>query len=206
MLDSRGKALANRLLVEADTHDFPVAILNEPVEAVARLDWRQRYAQLLSDVLQQVERQWSEPAGLRRLMQGALVFLADWLPLAAFFASIGVLLWRYFDPNGVGYSVPFSHIFVPVAVLGSVLVLLHLLIAVLLPMRWPAIRDEFRRRLGERLHEELQATYGVVPGDLAAALAEERKQVESIVAETREVATWLHQREQSASITGLYGN
>ena len=47
---------------------------------------------------------------------------------------------------------------------------------------------------------------GAGEGELATALAEERKQVESIVAETREVATWLHQREQSASITGLYGN
>ncbi len=98
MLDSRGKALANRLLVEADGHGFPVGILNEPVEAVARIDWRQRYAQLLSEVLQDVERQWSEPTGTRRIVQGILVFVSAWLPLAAFLGAIGVLLWQYFDP------------------------------------------------------------------------------------------------------------
>src|SRR5207253_2664547 len=109
MLDARGKALANKLLVEADTQGFPIGILNEPVEAVARIDWRQRYAQILSEVLHRVERQWSEPTGSRRVIQGVLVFLTDWLPLAAFFASLAVVLWRFFDPNDHKYDVPLSH-------------------------------------------------------------------------------------------------
>ncbi len=205
MLDSRGKALANHLLVEADTQGFPVDILSEPVEAVARLDWRQRYAKSLSEVLQQVERQWSEPTGSRRAIQGVLVFFADWLPLTAFFAAIGILLWRYFDPYDRKYDVPLNHVFLPPIVLLGVLVLLHLLISLLLPMRWPAIRDEFKKRLGERLQNELDSTYATVPGAVAAALEEERKQIEKIVGETKEVGSWLHEREEAASISGLYG-
>ena len=205
MLDSRGKALANRLLVEADNQGFPVGILNEPVEAVARLDWRQRYAQILSEVLQQVERQWNEPTGTRRVVQNVLVLLADWLPLAALFGSLGVVLWRFFDPYDRHYDVPMSHFLLPGAVLLGTLVMLHLLIGLLLPMRWPAIRDEFKRRLGERLKKELEATYAVVPDEVAAALEEERKQVDKLVVETKEVAAWLQQREQAASITALYG-
>src|SRR5262249_13243365 len=44
-LDARGKALVNRLLVEADHQSFPVALLAEPVEAAGKIDWRQRHAQ-----------------------------------------------------------------------------------------------------------------------------------------------------------------
>ncbi len=157
-------------------------------------------------MLRHVERQWTEPTGVRRVVQGVLVFLADWLPLLAFFAAIGVLLWRYFDPYGLGYNVPFSHIFVPLAVLIGTLVVLHLLIGLLLPMRWPAIRDEFKKRLGERLRDELETTYAVVPGELAAALLAERKHVEKLVGETEEVGQWLQEREQAATISGLYGN
>ena len=65
-LDARGKALANRLLVEADHQGFPLDVLNEPIEARSALDWRQRYAGILNEVLQQVEREWSKPTGLRR--------------------------------------------------------------------------------------------------------------------------------------------
>jgi hypothetical protein len=204
MLDSRGKAMANRLLVEADTQGFPVGILNEPVEAVARTDWRQRYAQVLSEVLRHVERQWSHPTGTRRVVQGVLVTMADWLPLLTFIGAIGVLLYQYFVEKKTDMS--FWVVLLPLAVLLCVLVLLHLLIALLLPMRWPAIREQFKKRLGERLQEELNSTYAAVPGELATALAEERKQIETVVAETKEVAGWLQEREQAASIAGLYGN
>jgi len=37
-LDARSKALANHLLVAADGENFPVALLTEPTEAVAKLD------------------------------------------------------------------------------------------------------------------------------------------------------------------------
>ena len=207
MLDSRGKALANRLLVEADTQGFPVDILSEPVETVARLDWRQRYAHSLSEVLQLVERQWSEPTGSRRVIQGVLVFLSSWLPLTAFFAAITVLLWRLFDPYDRKYDPPqLNHIFLPPLVLLGVLVLLHLLISLLLPMRWPAIRDEFKKKLGDRLRNELDSTYASLPTEVATVLEEERKQIEKIVGETKEVSSWLQEREEAASITGLYGN
>jgi hypothetical protein len=87
-----------------------------------------------------------------------------------------------------------------------VLVILHLLITLLLPLRWPAIRGEFHRRMEERIRLELESIYAPIPGDVAEMLRAERRQVEKILAETREVASWLHQREQSASIAGLYGH
>ena len=76
----------------------------------------------------------------------------------------------------------------------------------LLPLRWPAIRGEFRKQLELKLHQELDEVYAHVPGDVARALLAERQQVEKLAGETQEVATWLKKREQSSGIEGLYGD
>ena len=56
-----------------------------------------------------------------------------------------------------------------------VLVILHLLITLVLPLRWPAIRGEFRRRLEERIRQELESIYAPIPGDVAQILRDERR-------------------------------
>jgi energy-coupling factor transporter ATP-binding protein EcfA2 len=202
-LDARGRALANRLLVEADQAGFPLSLLTETTENAAHIDWRQRYAQALTEVLGQVEHQWARPTGLRRWVQGGVVLLADWLPLVALLAAIAVPLWRFFL-----YDVPLglTHFLIPFIVLVSVLVLLHVLVALLLPLRWLAIRGEFQQQLERRLVAEMQQVYANLPGDVAEALKAERHEVEQLLGEVREVAGWLRQREQAASIAGLYGS
>ena len=205
-LDARGRALANRLLLEADGQGFPVSLLNESVEAATKNDWRGRYAGAVGEVLHQVEQQWARPTGVRRWVQTGLVVLADWLPPLALLAALVYVLWRYFDPLNRGHPTPqVSEFLMAPAVTLAVMVVLHLLIALLLPLRWPAIRGEFRRRLERRLRDELAAAYGPVPGDVAEALRDERRRVETLRAEAREVAAWLEDREQKASIAGLYG-
>jgi hypothetical protein len=201
-LDARGRALANRLLVEADQQSFPVSLLVEPTEAAAKLDWRQRYAQTLIEVLQQVENSWARPSGMRRWLQTALVWLADWVPGLALLAACARLLWLYFVKDA---KFEFSDIFVPFIVLLAVLVILHILVLLLLPLRWSAIRGEFQRQLEKRLRTTLEGTYAAIPETVAEGLRGERRRVEQLLAETREVAAWLGQREQAASIAGLYG-
>jgi energy-coupling factor transporter ATP-binding protein EcfA2 len=205
-LDSRGKALTNRLLVEADEQGFALNVLTEPVESRTALDWRQRYAGILSDVLGQVEAQWSKPTGLRRLVQGVVVWLTDWLPPLALLAAIINLLWRFFDPDKQGYQVHTTDILLPFVVVLAVLIVLHILIGLLLPLRWPAIRGEFESLLDARLRQELESVYLPIPGEVAEGLRQERRQVEKVAAEAGEVAAWLEQREKSASIEGLYGH
>jgi hypothetical protein len=205
-LDARGKALSNRLLVEADHQDFPLNVLAEPIEARAALDWRQRYAGILNDVLQQVEREWSKPTGLRRLKRAVVVGLGNWVPPIALLAALIVLLWRYFKPTGENAVLHPADALLPLIVLLVVLIVLHLLITWLLPLRWPAIRGEFGRRLQERVRQELESIYAPIPGDVARGLLDERRLVEKLNAEAGEVASWLHEREQSASIAGLYGH
>jgi energy-coupling factor transporter ATP-binding protein EcfA2 len=202
-LDARGKALANKLLVEADHQDFPLDVLTEPMEGRSTLDWRQRYAGILSEVLQQIERDWSKPTGLRRLIEAVVVWLGNWVPPVALLAALIVLLWRYFYDRA---DIHLPDVLVPLVILLAILVMLHVLITLVLRLRWPAIRGEFRRRLEQRIRQELESIYSPIPDDVAQTLRAERRLIEKIAAETGEVASWLHEREQSASIAGLYGH
>jgi energy-coupling factor transporter ATP-binding protein EcfA2 len=204
-LDARARALGNRLLIKADEQGFPLNLLSAATDSAARVDWRQRYAQDIAEVLGQVEQEWAKPSGLRRWLQGVIILMADWLPSVGLFAALAWLLWRYFDPYGVGYQVHLLDMLLPLFVLLIILFLIHLLIALVLPLRWMAIRDEFQRQLGKRLQTELESVYAEVPGVIAEKLLAERRKVEQILGDTKEVTSWLEQREQAASIAGLYG-
>ncbi len=202
-LDARAKALVNRLLVEADTQGFPLSVLSTPIESMTRLDWRQKWARGLTEVLESVEKQWTRPSGSRRLVQETLVLAADWIPPLALLASLVNLLWKVFY---LSISPTLIDILLPGIVLLVVFLILHLLIYVLLPLRWNAIRHEFHDRFETRIRQELEEVFLDMPSDLAEKLAEDRKQVEKLIGETREVASWLAKREEAASISGLYGN
>jgi energy-coupling factor transporter ATP-binding protein EcfA2 len=205
-LDARGRALPNRLLVEADQQGFPLGLLSEPVDAAAKLNWRRKYAEALVEILQQVEQDSARPAGMRRWVQKGIVWIADWVPPLALLAALVQLLWRYFDPAGRGYPFQVSDVLLPLIVLLIVLVILHLVIVLLLPVRWAAIRGEFQRRLQRRVLNELESVYASIPPEVAERLLLERRQIEQLLRDTREVTVWLEQREQAASIAGLYGD
>jgi hypothetical protein len=205
-LDARARALSNRLLLAASDQGFPIGSLADPVEAAGMTDWRQRHSRALSEVLQRVERQWTKPTGTGRLVQSGLVMAADFLPPLSLFAGVVLMLWRMIDPFKVGYEWNLSIVLIPVVALLAVLVILHLLIVLLMPLRWASIRGEFGRQLSARIQEDLEAAYSSAPADVAATLLQERRQLEKLSGETEEVATWLSEREQSATgIEGLYG-
>jgi hypothetical protein len=202
-LDARGKALANRLLLDADQHAFPLDVLTAPTEAAAKLDWRKRYAQAMVDVLSKVEQQWSRPTGVRRYVQGAVIVLADWLPGIVLITTLALILWRFvFDRE---YQVHLWDMALPLLLMLSTCVILHVFVALLLPLRWQAIRDEFQRQLTKILQGELIAGYNNIPQTVAEQLLVERRQVEQALHDTTEVQEWLRQREQAASIESLYG-
>jgi len=201
-LDSRSRAFVNRLLLVADQKGLPIDVINDPTEAALKLNWRQRYAQALTETLHHVEQEWTQPAGVKRWIQASLIFVADWLPAAAFFAACVVFLWRYF----VTQNSQLSDVFLPFVVLLMVLIVLHVLVILFLPMRWPAIRGEFRRRLEQRLRAELTAEFEPIPAATAEAIQRERRELEKLTRDTQQVANWLEQRQQSANIEGLYGH
>ncbi|MBY0514434.1 MAG: hypothetical protein K2P78_11040, partial [Gemmataceae bacterium] len=203
-LDQRTTALVNRLLVEGDQRGFPLTLLHDPTNAVGRLDWRERVTRAVIDALAEVEQVCTNPRGFRRVVRGTLGALANSLPEIAFVGTAGWVLWMWIGhtPRETPDTFRVALIFIVPLI---VIVCFHLLILMLLPVRWPAIRGEFRKRLEARLNQEMERVYLPIPGDLAVALKEERRQVDQLIADTTEVADWLAARQQAAHVQELYG-
>jgi energy-coupling factor transporter ATP-binding protein EcfA2 len=202
VLDQRTTALINRLLVDADTKGFPLSLLAESTNAAGRLDWRDRMTRAVIEALAEVERQAKNPTGWRKWLRGTIRGLANTLPELSFIATTAVLLWNFFmhgeTPDAFRMSL--------VAIIPLVVILVfHLLILLLLPVRWPNIRNEFRRQLGTRIAAELNRSYLPIPGEVATAIDAERKQVDTLIAETKHVSDWLTERQQAARVAELYG-
>lgn len=202
VLDQRVAALVNRLLLEADQRGFPLALLNEPTTAAGRMEWRDRVTRSLLDALAEVERVCTRPTGWRRWLRGFLGLAANTLPEISLVATAGVLLWDFFVGSGSPPGIFQMSLVLLIPLL--VIVVLHLLIITLLPVRWPAIRSEFESRLETRLRGELEANYLPVPSDIAAALKDERQQVETLASETKQVSEWLKAKQQAAQVSDLF--
>ncbi len=203
-LDARGRALPNHLLVVADQEGFPVSLLGTPTEETSRLDWRQRFAAILIEVLHEVEQQWAHPTGGRSWVQKILVLLGDVLPLLVLFGTFGIYLYQFF--TGQREHVSLVDWLMPFAAAFFTLLLLYAVIVMALPMRWPAIRGSFRRETARRLQAELNSAYLLIPMELADALASERRVMDQLIKDCQEVAHWLSEREKFASIAALYGD
>ncbi len=158
-------------------------------------------------VITNVEQGWSNPSGPRWWLQKIVILLADWTPGIAFLTSIGILLWGYMLAEIPRRFEGWDLLIPPVVVL-LVLVILHVMIAVLLPLRWQAIRAQFHEQLQKRLRAELEAHYHQVLADVTQEVLVERPPERGIPeAEISEVGDLAcrEPRATSASIVGLYG-
>jgi hypothetical protein len=203
VLAQRMTALVNRLLVEADQRGFPLALLNDRTAETARLDWEQRTTRAVVDALTEVEREATQPTGWRKYVRGTVGFLGNVLPELVLVGSIIVLLWLFIGEGRVPDSL--LYVLSPLYLTLAVMVVMHVVILLALPVRWATIRGEFRSRLAQKLRDEFGRTFLPVPDELAAAVAAEKKQVEELAGETRQVADWLRDREEAAHVGELYG-
>jgi hypothetical protein len=202
VLDQRTAALVNRLLVEGDQKGFPLNLLNDPIAMVGRLDWRERVTRGVIDALAEVEREATHPTGWRRMLRGTLSLLANIAPELSLIATAGVILFNFIvNQQTPGLFEMSLILLVPL----TVVIVFHLLILLLLPIRWPAIRGRFLARLGNRLSEEMERVYLPIPGEIALALLDERKRVDELISDTKKVADWLTERQQAAQVSELYG-
>jgi hypothetical protein len=202
VLDQRATALINRLLVEGDAKNFPLTLLSDPTNAAGRLDWRERMTRAVIDALAEVEHRATHPTGWRKVVRGTIGAFANTLPEIALIATAGVLLWNFFVHNEVPDMFRMSFV---VLIPLLVVVVFHFLILFFMNLRWPTIRAEFRTVLGERMAAELDRAYLSIPDEVAAAIRDERKQVDELIAETKQVSEWLAERQQAARVAELYG-
>ncbi|MFO0849181.1 MAG: GTPase [Gemmataceae bacterium] len=202
VLGQRMTALTNRLLVEADQKGLPLTLLNERTAETAKLGWEDRVTRAVVEALTEVEREATAPTGWRRYVRGGVGILGNVLPELVLVGSIIVLLYSFF----VNQQVPsLGQVLLPLVMTLGACVVLHFLILMALPIRWGAIRGEFRSRLEGKLKDEFRRAFLPLPDELAAAVAAERREVEHLLTETRQVADWLREREDAAHVAELYG-
>jgi hypothetical protein len=203
VLSQRLNALPNQLLVEADQRGFPLNLLSDRTTEAARQPWEDRFTRSLVEALSASEAEVSNPTGWRKTVRGAVYFLGNTLPSAVLLTSLVVILYRFFMEETFNASLVW--LLMPLYLTLGTLILLHVLIGTLLPVRWATIREDFRARLQETLTGQLHGVFGPIPDEIAAVIREEKRQAEALVAETNQVARWLNDREQAAHVGELYG-
>ena len=202
VLDQRTAALTNRLLVDADHRGFPLNLLNEPVATAGKLDWQERFTHAVVDALGDVQREATEPTGWRRILRGGVGLLANFLPEGILITAIVLLLYRFIVEE---LNPTFFHVLLPVYVTLGTLVVLHVVISLVFPVRWSAIRGEFQRRLEAKVRGELVRGYLLLPAEVATGVANDRKRIDELLGEAQQVSDFVEERESAAKIGELYG-
>lgn len=203
VLSQRLTALPNQLLVEADQRGFPLALLSDRTADAARQPWEDRFARSLVDALGEVEAEVSNPVGWRKTVRGGVYLLGNTLPSLVLLGSLIVILYRFFTDDSFNASL--AWLLMPVYLTLGTLILLHVLIGSLLPVRWATIREDFRDRLRDKLTDQLRAVFAPIPDEIATVVREEKRQAEVLATETNQVSAWLNDREHAAHIGELYG-
>ncbi len=202
ILRERSTALVNRLLVEADQKGFPIALLNPRVAAAQGQDWPQRFGHAVAETMIEVERECLQPTGLRAALRTTMTFLANYLPEAMLLASVAIVLWLFVGEQQVP---SLAMMLMPVYVTLGTLILLQLTMALLFPVRWASLRDDFRKRLEIKLAVEYKRVYQPLPAEVAQQVNVERQAIAELAKEVQQVNEWLTEQESAAKIDDLYG-
>lgn len=202
ILKERSQSLTNRLLVEADQQGFPIAILNERVAAVQNKKWNEIYSHAVAESMEEVEHECVKPTGLRAAFRAVMTFLANYLPEIVLLGSLGVVLWLFIMEQ----TVPsLALMLMPIYVTLGTLILLQLLMALLFPIRWSVLRDDFQNRLERKVQDTYEQAYLGLPEEVAAFVRAEREAVNNLASEVKQVSDWLRDKEAAAKVNDLYG-
>jgi hypothetical protein len=192
-LEARSKALPNRLLVLADQSGLPAATLAPWVETAAAA----------VETVHQTEAELARPTGPRRWLLELLVRIGEFLPLALLLLSSGWLLYDYFlaQPRR---SFTWTDLLLPLVAIFFGLLILYVVIQLALPVRWLAVRGTLSKRLRQRIHSEVFDAFVQLPEKLAAQLADQRRRIEELEAQTRRLAASVSEREAPAPVAELF--
>jgi uncharacterized membrane protein len=204
-LEAHVQSFGDRLLVAADGVGFAPDLLAVPLKQLTNQDWRSQLGSAVGDSLGSVEREWVNPQGSSRLLRGTLVLLANIIPEVTFVGAVLVLLWDWFMNKSSQVSISLGSALIPFVLTLAVLMVFHVLIHLLLPLRWPSIRSAFQKRLEATIRERLATTFLGAPRRVALALVDERKKVELLINQVSELNALLEARRQASRIDSLYG-
>ena len=136
-------------------------------------------------------------------MRGGVYLLGNTLPSLVLLGSLIVILYRFFLEES--FSASLVLILMPVYLTLGTLILLHVVVGALLPVRWATIREDLRNRLQEKLTDQLRGVFAPIPDEIASVVREEKRQAEAVAAETNQVSAWLNDREHASHVGELYG-
>lgn len=202
-LQSRLRTLTDRLLVSADGAGFPPELLKPRLDDLAAVDWAGQLGNAVGSAITTVERDWTQPTGGRRWLHWVVISAANIVPEFVFIGAVLTLLWYWFMRSD--YAVTLGSALMPFVLTLAVLIMFQIVIHLVLPLRWPAIRSQFRMQLAEQGRERIGAAYLPLPEAVANEVAAERGRVEAMILQVRELLELLTARRQAARIDALYG-
>lgn len=204
-LNAREGALPNRLLVQADDAGLPIPALNELMSCQPSTNWRARVPDLLRQCFDDLAKSWEHSEQQAKLWRRGFIWFGNVLPLGVVLLTSLLLLADYFlaKPRR---SFAWSDLFLPFAAAFLALVVFVLVLNLLLPSRWPAIRSALCRQLREQIISILREQFLTLPAKLSVNYAAERAAIEALRVEIGAVRSWIATQEKSAEVTALYAS
>lgn len=202
-LSSRGQDLAHRLLLAAQPLGLPAALLQPYLDQTRSSgEGEHRLRQAITQALHDVEWEFLEAPGPRRLLRRLLILVANYAPELAFLATAAILLWQFIVQQQVpGFFALSLVLLIPLLVL----VTLHLLLHLLLPLHWEVLRQRLQHHLQKHLYQELGEQYLPWLDAIARQVREERQQLQELLAELRRIRDWITDHATHGEIAALYG-
>lgn len=111
-------------------------------------------------------------------------------------------MWNFFVLNT---QPSLFQVILPVLLTLIVILLLQLVVSWVLPFKWTAVREEFRRTILEKTSRDLQLAFGDIPEQLSSRILLERQKTETMLKNTQDVSNWLASRENAIAVRDLYG-
>jgi hypothetical protein len=96
--------------------------------------------------------------------------IANVAPTLTMLGSIILVLYKVFAE---GEAPTLVLLLMPLYLTLTVLILMQVVITIALPVKWPAIRDEFAERMRLKLSEEFGRAFLPIPGEIATAVNNE---------------------------------
>jgi energy-coupling factor transporter ATP-binding protein EcfA2 len=190
-VDARGRALRDQLLIEARQESFPLNPRWPEMDQAGEQDQPRRYRAAVEQTIEEVKSQWTGRNSSGSWVLRPLIWLDEWGSLAALVVGLLIALNTLIPVLPLWESVRNRSLWeilaLPLILVAIMVALVSILVRVLLPVRWTRIRDMFSKRLSEQFARELEGIYLDLPRRVAEQVREERRQVDRLIEQVREI-------------------